>query len=113
MKIEHPYGVNKPIAITCSLLLKKIHVPELYIIRFIGLIAETQEEAVLVEIIINYFFPEIKMHFIIKNKGERFRVESVFWQWNINQEIIPDPVIELETITQLVIIGDSAAVSFF
>ena len=67
-----------PVTVACRQLLKYIHIPELQVIMLIDMVIKSQEEPVLIKIIIDDLFAEIDMHFIIHHKRQSIGLKSFF-----------------------------------
>jgi hypothetical protein len=60
--------MNKPVPVSGRKLLKEIHISELQVVCFVSLVTESKKKPVLIEIVVDYFFSKIHMHFVVKNK---------------------------------------------
>ena len=59
--------MNIPVPVSCSQLLKEVHVSKLKIIMFVYMKSKPCEKPVLIKIIIDYLLSHIHLHFIIKH----------------------------------------------
>lgn len=70
MKIKYPGRCCASVTITCSQLLKYVHIPKLQVVMFIDMIMKACKKPVLIKIIIHDLLSEIDEDFTGQNKGE-------------------------------------------
>ena len=113
MKIGQACCMNRPVLITAAQLDESIEVSQLKIVVGIEVIGEPDKKAVLVKIIIDHFLAKIDVYLIVDNKGNITFIRRHGSQWNLEQEIVPQPEIKLVSIREGRIIEHISPESFF
>ena len=100
MKIEQARSMNRPVLIAIAQLNESIEVSKLQVVVGVEVIGKTDKKAVLVKIIIDYFLTEVDVYLIVDNKGNITFIRRHGSQWNLEQEIVPQPEIKLVSIRE-------------